>query len=89
VLENLNVLRDKFVEIAEGTAISSRHYGATVCYMGTTLVDEISAVEIPGEEEASLRAACLLYHDVIENGHWIRVVSPSRNGEIQDEWSRI
>jgi peptidoglycan/xylan/chitin deacetylase (PgdA/CDA1 family) len=38
--------------------------------MGTTLVDEISAVEIPRKEEASLRATCLLYHDVIENGHW-------------------
>src|SRR5438552_17494630 len=27
-------------------------------------------MEASGEEESRLRAACLLYHDVIENGDW-------------------
>jgi peptidoglycan/xylan/chitin deacetylase (PgdA/CDA1 family) len=34
------------------------------------MADEVSPVEVPREKRPSLRAACLLYHDVIEVADW-------------------
>jgi peptidoglycan/xylan/chitin deacetylase (PgdA/CDA1 family) len=38
--------------------------------MGTTLVNQVFGLEIPRKKAAAMRAACLLYHDVIDGADW-------------------
>ena len=67
VLENLDALRSKFLEISNGSAIPLNTLGRPSAAWGQPLVDQVPRVEIPREKGSSKRGACRLYHDVIES----------------------